>query len=67
MNEEGERERVGGCSGGRDARADAWGREGVRGAKFLHVGHAPEVHWRTVREWDTDRPGVLTWHDLTWS
>ena len=29
-----------GCSGGRDARADAWGREGVRGAKFLRVGHA---------------------------
>ena len=44
MIEEGGREgeRAGGCSGGRDARADAWGREGVRGAKFLRVGHA----WR---------------------
>ena len=35
-----EREREQRCSGGRDARADAWGREGVRGAKFLRVGHA---------------------------
>ena len=44
MRREGERERerAGGCSGGRDARADVWGREGVRGAKFLCVGHA----WR---------------------
>jgi len=37
--DEGERESTG-CSGGRGGVADAWGPRGVRGAKFLRVGHA---------------------------
>ena len=36
------REREQRCSGGQETRTDAWDREGVRGAKFLRVGHA----WR---------------------
>ena len=53
---EGER-RLGEDSQVFEGRADEWGREGVRGAKFLRVGHVSEMHWQTIREWGADRPG----------
>ena len=50
---------------------EAWLTRGVHEGGTWHEVSArwtrTEVHWRTVREWGADRPGVLTWHDLTWS